>query len=167
MPLITGSTKWNTVSVLIRDAVYAGLTVKPARSSVVPGAIAWDACDCGLLAVSLNQIFVSDNFPLQYTERANPCGGAWSVGEFVVQVLRCAPGPDGQSLSPTVAELEASALVVQVDAYELQSAVQSLLCGLLADGSIVDFMVNPLTAQGPSGGCVGNEIRLFVGLGRP
>lgn len=167
MPLITGSTKWNDLSVLIRNAVYGGLSVKPQRSSVVPGLIAWDACDCGLLAVSLNQVFVSDSFPLPYTDRSNPCGGAWSVGEFVVQVLRCAPSPEGQSLAPTVASLEASSLEVQRDAYELLTAVQALLCGLLADGSIVDFMVNPLTAQGPSGGCVGNEIRLLVGLGRP
>lgn len=167
MSLITGSTKWNQLSVLIRDAVYAGLTVKPDRSSIVPGAIAWDACDCGLLAVSLNQIFASDAFPQPYNDRSNPCGAAWQVGEFVVQVLRCAPVPDSQSLVPTVAELESSALGVQTDAYELLRAVQSLLCGLLEDSSIVDFLVNPLTAQGPAGGCVGNEIRFFVGLGHP
>jgi hypothetical protein len=163
--VITGATKWNQVAVLVRDAAYAGLTTKPQRWSVVPGAIAWDECDCGLLAVSLNQVFPSDAFPQPYTDRTNPCGAAWQVGEFVVQVVRCAPSPDSQSLAPTTAELEASALLVQTDVSELLTAVQSLLCGLYDDGSIVDFLISPLTAQGPHGGCVGNELRFLVGLG--
>lgn len=163
--MITGPTKWNQVAVLVRDAAYAGLTTKPARSSVVPGAIAWDECDCGVLAVSLNQVFPSDLFPQPYIDRTNPCGAAWQVGEFVVQIIRCAPSPDGQSLAPTVAELETVALLVQTDTSELLTAVQGLLCTLYGDGSIVDFLVNPVTAQGPAGGCVGNELRFFIGLG--
>jgi hypothetical protein len=31
---------------------------------------------------------------------------------------------------------------------------------------ISSFMLRPLTAQGPSGGCVGNELRVYVALGR-
>jgi hypothetical protein len=31
---------------------------------------------------------------------------------------------------------------------------------------ISDFMLRPLTAQGPTGGCVGNELRAVVSLPR-
>lgn len=164
--MITGATKWNQVAVLVRDAAVAGLSTPPDRASIVPGAIAWDECDCGLLAVSLNQVYVSDSFPAPYVDRTNPCGGAWEVGEYVVQIVRCAPSPDGQSLSPTVAGLEEAALLVQTDTVELLTAIQELLCGLLSDNQIIDFVINPLTAQGPQGGCVGNELRFLIGLPR-
>lgn len=165
--MITGPLKWYTVATRIRDAAYVELTVKPDRSGVVPGAIAWDECDCGLLAVSLNQIFLSDSFPAQLTTRAGVrCDAAWDVGEFVVQAVRCAPGPSGQSLAPTVAELDASAQLVQRDAYELLKAVSELLCTMTDASEIVDFLLLPDTAQGPGGGCVGNEVRAFVALPR-
>src|SRR3990172_10621502 len=63
MPMITGELKWYTVASTIEQAVYAELTTKPDRHSVVPGAIAWDECDCGLLAVSVARIFLSETFP--------------------------------------------------------------------------------------------------------
>ena len=40
------------------------------------------------------------------------------------------------------------------------------LCEMNRDRDIADFMLRPLTAQGPSGGCVGNELRAYVSLPR-
>jgi hypothetical protein len=165
--MISGPLKWYTVASAIRDAVFSDLTVKPDRSGVVPGSIAWDECDCGLLAVSLSQVFLSDSFPDPQTARAGArCDAAWEVGEFAVQLIRCAPGPDGQSLAPTTAELDASAQLVQQDLYELLRAASELLCTMTDASDIVDFLMLPGTAQGPSGGCVGNEVRVYVGLPR-
>lgn len=167
MPLITGPLKWYTVAETVRLAIMADLTTLPARSSVVPGAIAWDECDCGLLALSVNRVYLSDSFPNPLTTRTGACDAAWEVGEFVVQLIRCAPGADGVSdLAPSTAELDASAQEILTDAYELLRAVSVKLCEMKRDRDIIDFFLNPLTAQGPSGQCVGNEVRFLVGLAR-
>lgn len=164
--MITGPLKWHTVATRIRDAVYAELTVKPDRSGVVPGAIAWDECDCGLLAVSVAQVYLTETFPDPLTRKAsNACDAPYEVGEVVIQVVRCAPNPDGLN-APTVAELDASAQEVLRDAYEMLRAVSIELCEMNRDRDISDFMLRPLTAQGPSGGCVGNELRAYVALPR-
>lgn len=165
--MITGPLKWYTVAEALRVAADAGLTVSPDRSGVVPGTIAWDECDCGLLAVSLAQIYLSDVFPTPQTTSAGiRCDVAWEVGEFVIQIIRCAPNPDGQELSPTVAALDASAQQVMRDAYELLKAITEQLCEMEDVGDISASLLRPLTSQGPSGGCVGNELRVLVGLSR-
>lgn len=170
MALITGPLKWYTVAETVRLAIMADLTTLPDRSSVVPGAIAWDECDCGLLAISVARIYLSDNFPQPLTTKvgASACDAAWDVGEFVVQLIRCAPNPDGDDLAPTVTALDASAQEILQDAYELLQSVTVTLCEMKAqpDREIIDFFVNPLTSQGPSGGCVGNEVRFLVALPR-
>lgn len=164
--MITGPTKWYTVAKALRDAVYAELTVKPSRSGVVPGAIAWDECDCGLLAVSLAQIFLSDS-PADIVGRPfGNCDAVYEVGEFVIQVVRCAPNPLSLDEPPTVAALDASAQEVMRDAYEMLEGASVRLCEMNAARDISAFMMRPLTSQGPSGGCVGNELRAYVVLGR-
>jgi hypothetical protein len=170
MALITGPLKWYTVAETVRSAIMADLTTLPDRSAVVPGAIAWDECDCGLLAVSVARIYLSDNFPQPLTEKVGvaACDAAWDVGEFVVQLIRCAPNPEGDALAPTVAALDASAQEILRDAYELLQSVTVTLCEMKEqpDREIIDFFVNPLTSQGPSGGCVGSEVRFLVALAR-
>lgn len=165
--MITGPLKWYTVASTLEQAVYAELTTKPTRHSVVPGAIAWDECDCGLLAVSVAQIFLTETFPDPLARRVgNACDAPWEVAELVIQVVRCAPNPDDPMTAPTTAELDTSAREVLTDAYEMLSAVSVKLCEMNAARDISDFMLRPLTAQGPSGGCVGNELRAYVSLPR-
>jgi hypothetical protein len=167
MPMITGPLKWYTVASTLEQAVYAELTTKPDRHSVVPGAIAWDECDCGLLAVSLARIFLTETFPDELSRRVgNACDAPYEVGEFVIQVVRCVPGADGQAVAPTVAELDASAQELARDAYEMLRAVSVKLCEMNRDRDIADFMLRPLVPQGPSGVCGGNELRAYVALGR-
>jgi hypothetical protein len=163
--VITGPLKWYTVASTLEQAVYAELTTKPDRHSVVPGAIAWDKCDCGLLAVSVAQVYPTEQFPAPLAQRVgNGCDAPWEVAEIVLQVVRCAPNPDDPMAAPTTAELAASAQEVLQDAYEMMRAVSITLCEMNQARDISDFMLRPLTAQGPSGGCVGNELRAYVSL---
>lgn len=164
--MITGSLKWYTVASTIEQAVYAQLSEKPARHGVVPGAIAWDNCDCGLLAVSLVQVYLSDAFPDPLGRKLGACDATTEVGEFVLQLLRCAPNPESMVIPPSVADLDASAQEVMRDAYEILLGASVKLCQMNRDRDIRDFILRPLTAQGPSGGCVGNELRFLVALGR-
>lgn len=165
MPMITGELKWYTVASTLEQAVYAELTTKPDRHSVVPGRIAWDECDCGLLAVSLARTFLTETFPDELSRRiGNACDAPYEVGEYVIQVVRCAPNPDDPLTAPTTAELDASAQEVLRDAYQMMKATSVLLCEMNRDREISDFMLRPLVPQGPTGGCVGNELRAYVAL---
>lgn len=167
MPMISGPLKWYTVASRLEEAIYAELTVSPARHGVVPGAIAWDECDCGLLAVSVSQIYPTEAFPNPALTRiGNGCDAPWEAAELVMQIVRCAPNPDDPMNAPTAAELDASAREVLTDAYEMMRAVSTTLCQMNEAREISDYLMRPLTAQGPSGGCVGNEVRAFVSLPR-
>ncbi len=168
MPYLTGPTKWWDVAVLIRDAYRTDLTFPPGRLGIVPGAIAWDDCDCdgGMLAVAGARTYLSDTFPEQQEEKVGAqCDAAWEVMDFVVQLIRCAPQPADGQLSPSVKALESSGAIVLRDAAELTSIASRLMCAI-KDDQIVDYMINPVEAQGPEGGCVGNEIHLIVALPR-
>ncbi|WP_327592445.1 hypothetical protein [Streptomyces chartreusis] len=165
--MITGPLKWYTVAETLRQAVHAGLTAEPQRSGVVPGQIAWDECDCGLLAVSVSQIYLTEIFPEPAVRRVgNACDAPWEAAEIVVQVVRCAPNPDDPMAAPPPEELAASAQEVLRDAYEMMRALSTKLCEMNNERAIADFILRPLTAQGPLGGCVGNEVRAIVSLPR-
>jgi len=166
MPMISGELKWYTVAERLRAAIHAALTIKPARSGVVPGAIAWDACDCGMLAVSVGPVYPSENFPAQQVARVGGCDAPWEVGEIIIQLIRCAPNPVGQQLYPPVAALDASAQEVRRDAYQVLLATSRELCAMDAAREISDFLVRPQNTQGPLGGCVGTELRALVSLPR-
>lgn len=164
--MILGPLKWYVVAETLRQAVHAELTIKPDRSGVVPAAIAWDECDCGLLAVSVNQIFPTEVFPNLLTEPGGNCDATVEAGEIVLQIIRCAPQPIGDNLAPSVNALDASAQEINRDAFEMIKAVRETLCQMQEGRDIYAFLLRPLTAQGPSGACVGNELRVYVGLHR-
>lgn len=162
--MITGELKWYEVASRLEQAAYAALTDTPDRHGVVPGAIAWDACDCGMLAVSIAQVYPSEEFPDPQGEPFGACQAPWEVAEVVVQIIRCAPNPDGQSLYPSTVALDSSARQVARDAYETLRAVSLELCDMNEQRDIADYLIRPQVAQGPQGGCVGTELRALVSL---
>lgn len=167
MPMISGELKWYTVASRLEQAIYAELSVTPDRHSVVPGAIAWDACDCGLLAVSVGTIYPTEQFPNPAQVRvSNACDAPWEAAEIVMQIVRCAPNPDDVGNPPTTVELDAAAREVLTDAYEMMRAVSVTLCQMNKDREISDYLMRALVPQGPAGGCVGNELRAIVSLPR-
>jgi hypothetical protein len=165
--VITGPLKWYTVASRLEQAIYEELEVTPARHGVVPGAIAWDACDCGLLAVSVGQIYPTEQFPAPAAARVgNACDAPWEAAEIIMQVVRCTPTVNDAGDPPTVAALDASAQEILRDAYEMMRAVSTTLCQMNKAREISDFMMRALTPQGPSGMCGGNELRAVVSLPR-
>lgn len=166
MPMISGELKWYTVASRLEQAIYAELTTKPDRHGVVPGAIAWDACDCGLLAVSVGQIYPTEQFPNPALVNVGGCDAPWEAAEIIMQVVRCTPTHDDQGNPPTVAELDTSAQEILRDAYRMMRAVSTTLCQMNRDREISDFVMRANTPQGPSGACGGNELRAVVALMR-
>jgi hypothetical protein len=166
MVMISGELKWYTVASRLEQVIYEALTVTPARHGVVPGAIAWDACDCGLLAVSVGQIYPTEIFPNPLQARVgNSCDAPWEAAEIIMQVVRCTPQPDDAG-PPTTAALDASAREILTDAYEMTRAVSATLCRMNKDREISDYLVRALNPQGPTGACGGNELRAVVALPR-
>lgn len=167
MTLITGTAKWYTVASALEAAVFAGLSTAVDRHGVVPGAIPWDACDCGMLAVSVGPIYLSDTFPEPMEAViSSACSAAWEVAEIVFQVIRCAPQPEGQNLYPSVAVQTAAAQLMDIDGAELVKYAAQKLCEMMRDDEIVDHLIGTATPQGPEGGCVGYQLNVLVGLGR-
>ena len=167
--MILGPMKWYVLAESIRQAIHTDLTVKPDRSGVVPGSlIADDECDCGLLAIAYAQIYPSEVFPDLINNPSGNCDASVEIGELIIRLMRCAPNPGtdlgGNDLAPSVAALDASAQEIMRDAYELITSTRETLCQMEEARDISAYLLRPLVPQGPSGGCVGNELRVLVGL---
>jgi hypothetical protein len=159
----TGPLKWFSLAKDILTYVNANTTAKYGRAAVVPGLIAWDGCDCGALYLMVNQTYASETFPMQKTEAdlSEGCSALYEGAELVLQVMQCAPS---DLPAPTVAAQENAAMLVRRDAYETYRAVNSFLCTARADRDVEDFIMDAQMVQGPSGGCVGTELRFRVAL---
>lgn len=166
--MISGTARWYTLGSRLVNEAYAGLTSKPRRKGMVPGEIAWDACDCGgMLAVTVPRIFYSENFPEETeTVVGVRCQAPYEVGEFTVSVVRCAPQPDGVEAAPPAADLDAAAGLLLQDTAEVMDAVAKALCVMHDGDDIEDYMINPAVSVGPEGACVGFTLRVFISLVR-
>lgn len=167
--MITGDDRWFQVCTRVNSAVFAELSVKPCRSGIVPGLVAWDDCSCGLLATTWAIIMASEVFPQEKIDVTGNCDAPWEVMEIAVQVIRCAPSPpvtNSKQLAPSVKALSDTARQMDIDATQMTRAVSVLLCRMKEENEIVDFVVNRDSALGPEGGCVGSELRMLVALPR-
>jgi hypothetical protein len=130
---------------------------------LVPGAIAWDGCDCGQLAQTIQGIYPTQVFPTDASE-VPIRGGCGPGGQLIVEVLvsltRCVPGMTaGQPpRPPTCAQLRAAALEQQADAYAVRKAVNCCLADLQRDRRIVKYAVGRTNFVGPEGNCGGSEL---------
>jgi len=150
------------------DELKYSIGKSPARVGLVPSAIAWDECDtCGLLALSINRFFLTDQFPIE-ASTSDACEGGVLAADMIMQIIRCAPQPagDGKSLAPTTDALNNSALMIIDDAKRVMCSVLEQLRSLLLDNDIVDYMIRQQLFVGPEGACVGSELQFVVGVNR-
>ncbi|HLL36190.1 MAG TPA: hypothetical protein VK545_20435 [Streptomyces sp.] len=144
------------------------------RSCVVPGTPAWDSCDdpCGggpgggQLTVNLARLYPSGTFPQEDRTVLGARGctpPVTTAAEFVITLLRCAPGPDDHGCPPTCEELETAARIVHIDA---AAVYNGLMCCLphTAGRRGRRFVMGAQRTVGPEGGCVGVEQRVTVAL---
>lgn len=164
--MITGTARWYTIGSLLVTAVRTGLTSSVARYGMVPGEIAWDDCHCdGALYVTTPRIYRSERFPAEAEGPVGArCQAPYEVCEYTVSVLRCAPQPEGQELSPDAVDLDTAAGLLLQDVTETMAAVMSLLCQRKDADDISDYFVTPAETAGPEGSCVGFTLRVLVSL---
>jgi hypothetical protein len=163
---LTGTDRWYVLGAALVSTVQAGLTASVARAGQVPGDIAWDDCSCdGALYVSVPRVYRSERFPEESEAPVGvSCQAPYEIAEYTVSVIRCAPQPQGQDLSPDVHALDNAAGLLLQDMTETLAAVQTYLCGLQREETITDFLVNPAQSAGPEGGCVGFVLRVLVSV---
>jgi hypothetical protein len=129
---------------------------------LVPGNIAWDGCECGQLALTIQRTYPSQKFPADASE--DPILGGCRDGPKAVQALasitRCVSGiTDGvPPRPPTCAALYADALVQQADAFALDRAVRCCLKAFNDNHVIWNYRVGGINFVGPDGGCAGSEL---------
>ncbi|MFC8466006.1 hypothetical protein [Streptomyces sp. NPDC057250] len=145
------------------------------RSCLVPGRPAWDGCDnpCdeavvgGQLSVHLSRMTSSSDLSDRTRERptSRPCPPQQVTVEFVVTLLRCAPGPAEDGCPPTCAELDAAARVLHVDTATVHNALLCCLPRTGPDPRGWKVALGLMRTLGPEGGCVG--IEQFVTINVP
>jgi len=147
------------------DAMAGAGGERPERVCLVPGAIAWDLCECGgSLLAAITGLFPSNTFPASAADTSGtPCGPPLLVSQIGMALLRCAPGPDAAGNPPTCAELDEAARRLLVDADAVRRAVTCRLRELYASGGIADYTVGQQQVLGPEGGCTGVSLEFAIG----
>lgn len=164
------ATRFYDVAAALRDCAREALALTDAgvpadmRSCVVPGAIAWDTCQCGQLDVTATSIFLSRQFPTAANGAESNCAAPYVVASMTVSVLRCAPTVDSRGNLPTCAQLDEATTAWAADADAIREAVRCCLVNLVDTGVIAAYALGDQTPQGPEGGCVGSLQALSVGL---
>lgn len=133
------------------------------RCLLVPGNIAWDGCDCGQLALTIQSIYPTSKFPGDASNES--VTGGCAVGpravRALVSVTRCVPslqvGAGGQGIVPTCAELLPAAVIQAADAYAVDLAVRCCLATFKTNRVIWDYRVGGINFVGPDGACAGVE----------
>jgi len=134
---------------------------------LVPGAIAWDKCECGQLAQSIDSSYPSSAFPVAANETPSiPCGTQLVVFPVRLSLTRCVHGPSAEDQrAPKCDRLLADALVLEEDRWVVRRAITCCLQVMGREFRIANFAVGAATSVGPQGSCGGVELTYLVGLG--
>lgn len=134
---------------------------------LVPGQIAWDKCECGQLAQSIENSYPSSAFPVAASETpAVPCGTQLVVFPVRLSLTRCVHGPGPEDkLAPPCDRLLADALILEEDRWVVRRAVTCCLQVMSREFRVANFAVGAAVSVGPQGTCGGVELSYLVGLG--
>ena len=125
-----------------------------ARNCVVPGQLAWDECECGLLAVEwLGNTFT--NAPPTPVQETNDGCSAMVGMNFRVTAVRCAPQPANGAVAPTCEALDAAAQVQFIDSLAVTRGVALASKALDDANAVLAFSFGGASTTGPQGRCVG------------
>lgn len=128
---------------------------------LVPGNIAWDSCNCGQFAQTIQRDYPTNIFPADASDLPNGLGGCGSrprVYQVLASITRCVPGMQASGNPPTCDALYAAALTQQGDAFALQRGVECCLSALQESYRIAKYVVGGVSFVGPEGDCGGVEL---------
>lgn len=159
---------YNVASILLsfaRTALAATPAGVPenARVCVVPGQLAWDDCECGLIAVEFNGSAFSSNFFSPQPVTSDGCR-SYATFTYTTTVLRCVPGTQGAAHPPTCEQLDAAAQTFYDDGLALMDGMSAALIAMAEANVILEYGMNGLVPTGPQGNCVGQTQQVTVAL---
>jgi PKD repeat protein len=144
------------------DVTAAGWPIN-ARECVVPGQLAWDECECGLLAVEwLGNVF-SNALPAPRPETEDGCNSMLGM-TFRVSAIRCAPPIEEGAVAPTCAALDAGAQTQFIDSLAVTRGVAFAAKALEDMNTVLAYSFGGATPTGPQGRCVGVTIDVTFGV---
>lgn len=140
-----------------------GVPIKMRVCYLVPGNIAWDSCECGQFAQTIQADYPTLNFPADASDTVLGVGGCPSGGlafQVLASITRCVPGMSAGTppTPPTCAKLQQAALVMEGDAYALRRGVECCLETMRRDRRILKYAVGRINRVGPEGNCAGVEL---------
>jgi hypothetical protein len=158
----------NTVLTAVSNAL-TGTSGGPVKRTVFePGSdVAWDACDCGQLALVIRRRYTSRSFPTDGSDLiVGNCENVLIVFDCALSIVRCVPISDINGKPPSPAALGAAAQIQDEDAYTVWNTTYCTLVSLRDANPrrVTDFIVNDQTSLGPQGGCSGTELHFKFGL---
>lgn len=170
---ISGDDPAFTIAGAILDCAYnavdntGALEIK--RKCVVPGAIAWDSCQCGQLVISESRRYGSSNFPLEEVDNEAECGEPYLVVSLTLSLTRCVPISSATGVPPSCDVLSVAAAQLMRDKRNIRSAVMCCLTQIYdASGSVLmGFQLGAHETVGPEGQCAGSELTILLGFANP
>jgi hypothetical protein len=167
MSLFNSRVVFDTAAAIVTGvgvALGSGANGTPERIGVVPGSeIAWDACDCGQLAIVIPRRYASNSFPTEASVVRN-CENALVVAQLTLGLQRCAPNPSENGDPPKMATLQNAAMNQEEDVFIVRSTTQCILEHLQDVSDVASFTLTTQDSVGPQGGCYGTELTIFVGF---
>lgn len=131
----------------------------PEWRAVVAGQPSWDVCCEGQLYVAVENVYPSLVFPAATAEPVR-CGAPLAA-TLVVGIARCAVSMDDRGNPPTCEAQSSQAVRVYEDA---EAVMRGTICCLAELSRDALSVVGAQSFIGPSGGCVGSELRVSVQL---
>lgn len=133
---------------------------------IVPGGIAADGCDCGQLALTVVRKYPSVDFPAEATvDEANAgCPPPLLAAVVTVSLLRCIPGMDDNGTPPSCEDLQAAAIIQDIDDAVIRRTLACYLMDLADQGAIVGYVIGATVANGPQGNCGGSDTTVTIGI---
>lgn len=138
------------------------------------GEVAWDNCQCGLLALTINRTYTSREFPVDTSQqRRGNCDVGYVVVDAQLSVVRCisVEGDDSANplvTPPKVTDVEAETRLRFVDEYTAWTTLGSMLNQMYeaSPQQIAEYLISDATSLGPQGGCGGVVIGFKYGFTR-
>lgn len=134
-----------------------------AREYVVPGQLAWDECECGLLGIEWISAPFSRAFPTPSPPTDDGCRPYLAL-QVQVSVLRCAPNPGSHGEAPSPSALSDAAQTNLDDLEAMLSGVATAVKFMIDNNMILNFSLSAPVPAGPAGSCVGVTQQLFLGF---
>jgi hypothetical protein len=167
MALIYALDKISVIVTGVGQCVYDALDVKPHRVCLmVPGEIAWDECECGMLTQTVERVTPGTNFPIENeNEPFHKCGPPLVIVSVQVVVARCVQIPNDNGHPPKCSALQHDALQLERDRFYMIEAVTCCLQDMYENTDITAYSIGSAVSVGPGGMCAGVQMGYRFGLG--